>query len=138
MRAFRRRCVSSERRYQRRYLHPNPGSALGRSRRRSHAARPACADETIVLPSADGRSTIIEASAPRTNASPPSPPLSDRERLRAQVRAQRETVIIEAPVSPNEAAHVIGRVTRVSLTNLMRTKSNESWRDLVKDAHNEN
>jgi hypothetical protein len=40
----------------------------------------------------------------------PTPTLSDRDRLRAQVRAQRET--IEAPVSPSEPQHVIGRVSQ--------------------------
>jgi hypothetical protein len=54
--------------------------------------------------------TIIEASAPRTNGTPPAPTMSNRERLRRQVAAQRETVIVEAPVSPSEPAHVVGRV----------------------------
>jgi hypothetical protein len=69
-------------------------------------------DETIILPSADGRSTIIEADSPRTNGSLPSSTLSDRERLRAQVLAQRETVVVEAPVSPSEQPHVIGRASQ--------------------------
>jgi hypothetical protein len=49
---------------------------------------------------------------PRTNGTLPSPPLSDRERLREQVRNPRETVIVEAPASPSEPAHVIGRVSQ--------------------------
>jgi hypothetical protein len=56
--------------------------------------------------------TIIEASAPHNNSTPPAPTLSDRERLRRQVAAQRETVVISAPVSPSEPAHVIGRVSQ--------------------------
>jgi hypothetical protein len=56
--------------------------------------------------------TIVEPDVPRNNSSPPTPTLSDRERLREQVRAQRETVVIEAPVSPSEPAHVIGRVSQ--------------------------
>jgi hypothetical protein len=55
---------------------------------------------------------IVESDMPRTNGTTPAPPLSDRKRLREQVRAQRETVVIEAPVSPSEPAHVIGRVNQ--------------------------
>jgi hypothetical protein len=66
-------------------------------------------DETVILA---GEATIIEADSPRTNGTPPSPRLGDRERLRAQVLAQRETVVVEAPVSPSEPAHVIGRVNQ--------------------------
>jgi hypothetical protein len=56
--------------------------------------------------------TIIDPDMPRTNGVPPAPPMSDRERLREQVRAQRETVVVEAPVSPSEPAQVIGRVSQ--------------------------
>jgi hypothetical protein len=63
---------------------------------------------TPALPApANDDEIIVEASAPRTNRTPPSPRLGDRERLRAQVLAQRETVIVEAPVSPSKPAHVI-------------------------------
>jgi hypothetical protein len=56
--------------------------------------------------------TIIEASAPHNNNTPPAPTLSDRERLRRQVAAQRETVVIEKGPGPSEPAHVIGRVSQ--------------------------
>jgi hypothetical protein len=66
-------------------------------------------DETVILA---GEATIIEASAPRTNGSLPSPSISDRERLRQQVLARRETVVVEAPVSPGAQPNVIGRMTQ--------------------------
>jgi hypothetical protein len=56
--------------------------------------------------------TIIEPGTPQTNGTSPTPALSDRERLRRQVEAQRETVIVEAPVSPSEPVRVIGRVAQ--------------------------
>jgi hypothetical protein len=56
--------------------------------------------------------TIIEASAPHNNSTPPAPTMSDRERLRRQVAAQRETVIVEAPPGPAEQARVVGRMSQ--------------------------
>jgi hypothetical protein len=73
------------------------------------AASPAVSrapDETVIA------NAIIEPDMPRTNGSPPTPTLNDRERLRAQVLAQRETVVVEAPASPSEPARVIGRVSQ--------------------------
>lgn len=70
------------------------------------------ASKPPALPEPEPVETIIEADAPRTNGTPPSPPLSDRDRLRRQVAAQRETVVIEAPVSPAEPQRVIGRVNQ--------------------------
>jgi hypothetical protein len=66
--------------------------------------------ETVV--SSMGEATIIEASAPHNNSTPPAPTLSDRERLRRQVAARRETVVIEKGPGPSEPAHVIGRVSQ--------------------------
>jgi hypothetical protein len=53
-----------------------------------------------------------DVDAIRTNSTPPAPTLSDLERLRAQVRASAETVVIEKGPGPNEPAHVIGRVSQ--------------------------
>jgi hypothetical protein len=63
-------------------------------------------------PALPGPETIIERGTPQNNSTPAAPTMSDRERLRRQVAAQRETVIIEAPASPSEPAHVIGRVNQ--------------------------
>jgi hypothetical protein len=65
------------------------------------------------LPAPAGRvAEAIDVDVVRTNGVLPSPPLSSRERLRQQVLAQREMVVIESPVSPSESAHVIGRVSQ--------------------------
>lgn len=62
------------------------------------------------LPAPD--ETIIEPDMPRTNGSPPTPMPSDRERLRAQVRAAAETVVIEKGAGPSDQPHVVGRVSQ--------------------------
>jgi hypothetical protein len=56
--------------------------------------------------------TIIEAGTPQTNGTPPAPRLSDQQRLREQVRAQRETIVVDAPARPDQPQHVIGRVNQ--------------------------
>jgi hypothetical protein len=42
----------------------------------------------------------------------PAPTMSDRDRLREQVRAQRETVIIEAPARPDQPQREVARVSQ--------------------------
>lgn len=55
---------------------------------------------------------IVEPGTPQTNGTPPAPMLSDRDRLREQVRAQRETVIIEAPARPDQPQREVARVSQ--------------------------
>jgi hypothetical protein len=66
---------------------------------------------TPALPERDDTDeTIITPDMPRTYSSPPSPPLSDRERLRAQLLAARETVVMDVPPQPDKQPTVLGRV----------------------------
>jgi hypothetical protein len=71
-------------------------------------------DETIVI-EANMPRTDIPPSAfglPWTNGSTPAPSLSDRERLRQQVLASRETVVVEVPPQPDGQPHVVGRMSQ--------------------------
>jgi hypothetical protein len=55
---------------------------------------------------------VIEPGMPRTNNSPVTPALNDRERLRAQVIATRETIVIDMPPGPTAQPRIIGRMSQ--------------------------
>jgi hypothetical protein len=76
-----------------------------------------------------------EEIARRGMASPPTPPLSDRDRLRAQVHASAETVIVDAPVRPDQPQHVIARVSQAR--GIVDVKDERRRRESQMAAHHE-
>jgi hypothetical protein len=138
------RCSSRRRWRYRRYHHHDPGGRMGGQYHYAHATRTRRDWRSVLCrrrrdrdhrTRADILSSAVGRSLPRTNGSLPSPSLSDRERLREQVLAQRETVIVEAPVSPSESAHVIGRMNQGKPYELTRDEKQRIMDD-YKKGHN--